>query len=679
MKVRLYLSLIAITIFSLSGFCQTDKLPRKNVDGKEFYIYTVDKSEGFYALFRKFGTSQSDIIKYNPEAKNGLKQGQTILIPIDDSTENTSRNEVLTNQQEKNNQERVFEVNSGNKFFNHTVKRGETLYAIALMYQIPIKDITDANPGTEQGIREGAILKIPQSYQTGKVPEPVSSQDKPKADTNEQFIFHTIESGETLYSVSKKYNTEIESILLNNPGISPSHFNIGTVLRIIPGIKKAVEKATKTEYTAYKVQKNETLYSIARHFNISVDDIIACNPGLKSIKKDQIINIPKTVQYIVPEKALTNDEIDRIYNRLYKCDKKEAVNVAVILPFMLNNKPDSKSNLYIDYYQGLLMAVDSLKRKGTSVNLYVYDSEGSDATVRSILNKKEMSAIDMIIAPEQDSQIEIIADYALKHNINVVNSFSLKSNEVTHNAKIFQTNIPHSYLYAEASNRFIKKFRNKEIVFLNSKEEGSSSKEFSKILKDDLNKEKITYKELNFDSELKVNALDDMLNQCSNVIFVPTSGSRTMLSKIMAPLVTFSNDHSDMDISLFGYPEWITYTNEQLNNYHKLNTFIFSRFYANVTDNDYKDFNSKYHYWYNQNMVNAYPLYAVLGFDTGLYFLEALRKYGHNFGNKTHNMHSKALQTDFQFERINNWSGFINKSFYFVNFTPAYNIVKIKN
>ena len=78
-------------------------------------------------------------------------------------------------------------------------------------------------------------------------------------------------------------------------------------------------------------------------------------------------------------------------------------------------------------------------------------------------------------------------------------------------------------------------------------------------------------------------------------------------------------------------------------------------------------------------MDHAYPLYAVLGFDTGLYFLEALRKYGHNFGNKTHNMHSKALQTDFQFERINNWSGFINKSFYFVNFTPAYNIVKIKN
>ena len=90
-----------------------------------------------------------------------------------------------------------------------------------------------------------------------------------------------------------------------------------------------------------------------------------------------------------------------------------------------------------------------------------------------------------------------------------------------------------------------------------------------------------------------------------------------------------------------------------------------------------KNFDRDFHYWYNKDMINANPKYGLLGFDTGIYFLTALHRYGKNIDREIENMTSNSLQTDFKFRRINNWSGFINKSLYFVHFTPYYTIERI--
>ena len=77
-------------------------------------------------------------------------------------------------------------------------------------------------------------------------------------------------------------------------------------------------------------------------------------------------------------------------------------------------------------------------------------------------------------------------------------------------------------------------------------------------------------------------------------------------------------------------------------------------------------------------MINASPQYALLGFDTGIYFLSAIREHGKNFASQDIRPSIDRIQTDFSFQRVNNWSGFINKSFYFINFTPNFTIMKIR-
>ena len=676
---RITIALLFCFAFTFLLSAQTENLQTKIIDGKEFYIYKVKPSEGFYILSHKFGISQEEIIRYNPAAKNGLKKGQLLMIPT---------NKGVNKQDSEPEIECTFE---------HTIVRGESLYSISKTYKVPIRSIIALNPGSERGIKAGATLKIPQRYQKPeKQSIPLVQKDTQTAmntadsevledssnGTSNEYVYHTIADGETLFSISKRYDVDIETILKLNPGISPTHMKKGSVIRITPDTKELnVTIEPKQLYTEYKVRKKETLYSISKKFGTTVEEIKKCNPNIKQIKQDDIINIPAGIEYntVTAENPITSAEINNIYNKLYKSDKKGVINVAVILPFMLRqSSPDTKASLYTEYYQGFLMAVDSLKRQGASINVYAYDSEESESTVRRILSDPILKEMDLIIAPENDNHIKLIADFGLANDINVVNTFSLKNEEVSHNAKVFQTNIPHSYLYAEAADRFIRYLGNRKVVFLSHTPEEPDKRDFIGGLKEELDRAHIAYHEIKFGNELNLLDQDSILADASGIVFVPTSAKKKVLSLIVAPIESLKEKRADLDIALFGYPEWLTQVPEYLNEFYKLNTYLYSRFYANPFEEDTKTFHKRFLYWYNKDMINASPQYALLGFDTGIYFLSAIREHGKNFASQDIRPSIDRIQTDFSFQRVNNWSGFINKSFYFINFTPNFTIRKIR-
>ena len=101
-------------------------------------------------------------------------------------------------------------------YFLHTVTKGQSLYSISSMYNVTISEIVRLNPGSDKQIREGSALKIPQSVD--------SNSNKP--------IFHTIQSGETLYRLSAKYNVTTQAICKANPGLSSENFRSGQVIAI---------------------------------------------------------------------------------------------------------------------------------------------------------------------------------------------------------------------------------------------------------------------------------------------------------------------------------------------------------------------------------------------------------------------------------------------------------------
>ncbi len=186
---------------------------------------------------------------------------------------------------------------NGIEYYMHTVEKGQTLYSISKLYQCDINEITAANPGADQGLREGSSIKIPVlKSKLSKTPE-----------TKTEYILHEVKRKETLYSIAKQYNIDINELVAANPG-SDNGVKNGQQLRI-PQKQKSNTQTTPTtafdttkptdtnNYLLHEVERKETLYSIAKHYNVDINQLIAANPGSENgISKGQSLRIPQKQQ-----------------------------------------------------------------------------------------------------------------------------------------------------------------------------------------------------------------------------------------------------------------------------------------------------------------------------------------------------------------------------------------------
>lgn len=565
-------------------------------------------------------------------------------------------------------------------YFLHTVTKGQSLYSISSMYNVTIDDIVRLNPGSDKQIREGAALKIPQATTT--------NSDKP--------VFHTIQAGETLYRLSVKYNVTTQAICEANPGLSTENFRSGQVI-IIPvqsdsKPQKETPKIEEQENTnvkmndwkdMHKVERKETIFSISREYGITEEELIAANPELKKgkLKKGTFLFIPygkndkkKESESQPITKELTNEEVFSQNEELKKDIK--TIKAAVMLPFMAGTSTNMDEQVrMVEYYEGFLMAVDSLKKQGVSIDLYTYDTKGREATLNSILSKKEMKNMDIIFGPAKAQDIDVLATFADKNNIRLVVPFAPKVDEVFKNPHIYQINTPQSYLYSEVYEHFTRKFSDSNVIFLNASNGDREKDEFIKGMKTELRNNGISYRDFTVtDNFYEITTVMDTLR---NNIFIPTSGKSTALVKILPQLTQIRRERPNYMMNLFGYPEWQTYTNDYLASFYEIDTYFYSSFYTNNLFPAAVHFTNSYRRWYSKDMANIYPKYGMLGYDTGYFFLKGLSKYGNKMEENLNSIQVTPIQTGFKFERVNNWGGFINRKVFFVHFSKDYELIKL--
>lgn len=564
----------------------------------------------------------------------------------------------------------------------HTIEKGQSLYSIASMYGVSQADIVKMNPGSDQKIYIGHTLRIPRNT-TGSQKE----------------TFHTIEAGETLYRLTVKYNVSAKAICDANPGLSAENFRIGQVIRIpAPDetpVVSDIDNSSKTADVAseipaavqsrcrdmHKVKRKETIYSISKEYGITEAELIEANPELKGknkIKKGSFLCIPyptttANAGNAKPQTIPTNNE-------LFSENKKEAeristIKAAVILPFLPDAASRSESARMVEYYEGFLMAVDSLKRSGTSIELYTYNSGANVNSLNDILSKNEMKNMDIIFGPLQQQQIKPLADFAKKNDIRLVIPFTSKDNTVFRNPAIYQINTPQSYLYSEVYDHFVRQFPNANVIFIEANSKTKDKADFIKGLKDELRNRSIPMATL--DEDASVEALKSALKTGRENIFIPTSGSNLVLIKCLPQLTLLVRENPEFSIHMFGYPEWQTYTKDHLESFFELDTYFYSSFYTNDLFPAAKNFTRNYRRWYGKDMDERYPKYGMLGFDTGYFFLKGLARYGSELENNLQRMDFAPIQTGFKFQRVNNWGGFVNKKVFFVRFTKNYELVKL--
>ncbi|WP_300548764.1 LysM peptidoglycan-binding domain-containing protein [uncultured Bacteroides sp.] len=565
----------------------------------------------------------------------------------------------------------VCRAQENQSYFLHTIEKGQSLYSIAKMYNVTTSDIVSLNPGCDEKIYAGQTIRIPKG------------KDGRKGET-----FHTIQAGETLYKLTSMYNISAKDICEANPGLSAENFRIGQVI-LIPLKKEEKPVAVQTPVEPeniqgpvvprckdmHKVKRKETIFSVSREYGISEQELIAANPELKQgMKKGQFLCIPyPTATTMQPTPKEDPYAIPPSNNELFNQSKEApkmmtTIKAALILPFLEEQR-------MVEYYEGFLMAVDSLKRTGTSLDLYVYDSGKEVSTLNTILAKNEMKTMDIIFGPMHQNQIKTLSDFAEKNNIRLVIPFSKKGEEVFNNPSIYQINTPQSYLYSEVYEHFTRQFPNVHVIFVESAIADKEKAEFINGLKQELKNKGISMQTVS--ESVTKETLKAALRSGKDNVFIPTSSSKVLLIKALPQLTLLVRDTPEQNIHLFGYPEWQTYTNDHLESFFELDTYFYSSFYTNNLFPAAVQFTNNYHRWYSKDLVSGCPNYAMLGFDTGFFFLKGLSRYGSELENNLLKMNLTPIQTGFKFQRVNNWGGFINKKVFFIRFTKNFELVKL--
>lgn len=183
-------------------------------------VYTVQKGDSLYSIARKYNVDVNALKQANNLSSNLLSIGQVLIIPT--GTEN---------------------------YILYKVVSGDSLYSIAKKYGITMQEIMDFNNLGSTILTVGQVLKIPVAYE-----EEIPSTSE---------VTYTVKSGDNLYSIAKKYNVTV-SDLMNYNNLTSNLLSIGQVIRI---------PSNTSSSTAYTVKNGDTLYSIARKYNTSVDSI----------------------------------------------------------------------------------------------------------------------------------------------------------------------------------------------------------------------------------------------------------------------------------------------------------------------------------------------------------------------------------------------------------------------
>ena len=329
----------------------------------------------------------------------------------------------------------------------------------------------------------------------------------------------------------------------------------------------------------------------------------------------------------------------------------------------------------LEYYEGLLMAVDSLKRQGISFDLYTYNSGPENASLQNILSRREIQNVNIIFGPLYQQHIKPLAEFAQKKDIRLIIPFTSKDNSVFRNPCVYQINTPQSYLYSEVYDHFLRTFSRPNVIFIEAKSGADEKADFIKDLKEELRNRSIPMVSLSDGSN--DTTFSAVMRAGYENIFIPTSGSNLTLIKFLPHLTLAVRQHPEMQCHLFGYPEWQTYTKDHLESFFELDTYFYSSFYTNNLLPAASNFTRNYRHWYGKDLEERYPKYGILGFDTGYFFLKGLSQYGSKLEDNLDRLQVNPIQTGFKFQRVNNWGGFINRKVFFVHFTKNYELFKL--
>ena len=422
----------------------------------------------------------------------------------------------------------------------------------------------------------------------------------------------------------------------------------------------AVSAQTMKYQDLYKVKKKDTIYGIAKKYNITIDQLISANPDMQKPdytlqKGDQLVipaPLPAPTQPVQPAQQPAAQVAKK---------SSSAVRIGVMLPL---HNVDGDGQRMVEYYRGILMACDSLKAQGISTDVRAWNVP-IDGNIQQTLADNHAKDCDVIFGPLYTKQVKPVGDFCRRNNIKLVIPFSINGNDVASNDHIMQVYQSAQLQNELAVNAFVERFKGCHAVIIDCNDTTSRKGVFTAALRKRMEAAGIGYSITNLkSSEAMFAKAFDASKQ--NVVVLNT-GRSPELNVALAKLNGLKVTAPAMRISLFGYTEWLMYTKVYLDYYHRYDAYIPTSFYYNPLAPRTANLERSYRRWFKSDMRQALPRFAITGYDHAQFIIRGLHKYGSKFNGTSQQNTYTPLQTPLKFKFVQG-GGMQNSAFMLVHY-----------
>lgn len=588
--MRIFL-FVFISFISGLVLAQSNVAPTKIVDGQKYYLHKVQQGNTLWGLQQMYGVKVEDIIKTNPELSNGLKTGETILIPCSDKEE-ASVNKVHS---------------------DYKVKKGETLYGISRKFNTTVDELISLNPELQSGLQKGQIIKVP---------------------------------GE--YTEEEQENVEV----IEDNVVTPNPFVVEGVNDENPNEQLNVSFSDST--IKHTVLAHETMYSISKRFMVKIEKIMEMN-NLKSttLKEGQVLLIPVKQERI--EKVTikpVGPDYDPESNDAIEFQDKSKYKIALLIPLHLDygtGYSEAVSEIATQFYMGAKLALDSLKLKGLRADIYVYDTKNDSSTIVSILKKAEFKDMDMVIGPLFPKNQQLVANYCKQNKVRMVCPFLSDSKILEGNRLVYASVPSNNTLMKGLAEHMLEHNKGDNIVLI--KPTKPADLELYNAFRTAFKESPVsgTRPALN---ETTIDGLSTYIRRGVNTIFVVPTVDNHLAGKFMTSLNRSAFRSKADDLFVYGTKEWMNFTDINDAYKNKYNFHFPSPNYVDYYTEEMTDLNRMHRQQYKTDLSRV----AVQAYDVFMYFCSDFLLDKEAF----------QMMNDMQMEQISSSDGYENRKVFII-------------
>lgn len=562
--------------------------------------------------------------------------------------------------------------------------------------------------------------------QAATTPNVVKISDKTEVVDGVKYYFHVVESGNTLYSISKAYGVNTIDIIKLNP-TAEFGIKLGEILKIPSTGNVNISSnnsdgngsvLNNTEYTYHIVKDKENLSSIGGIYGVTEKQIMSINPTIKEpLTKGDLLKIPivrgNEIDFSNVGRTAKSDIVAEVSNAMKNrakidtlvdfapqnilFDSGEAITVALFIPLHFSQVDRSISEMvdcvvrrtsdlegfkYLGIYEGMMVAINQLAENGLKIRFLVYDAGRDLNATANTLKEPELLKTDIIFSFTYYESFKLIDAFAKLHRIPVVNGLSSRRDIIKGNPFMFKVTPNPDYVTKSLSEYIASQVGDSRIIIAKTK--STESESMAEVLNKNLlaagyspvNKAVVYSDELMSEvgklPETMVKGVDiDSLRVTKNIVVLV--GTSEVF--IMNALRNLSKVKSK-GCMIFGLPPW---TAERQNaiaatdvNYVKnMNLRLIAdrsiEYNNQLTEQFVTDFNELFEMSPDNSAMQSY--------DLTMFFVAAMKEYGDDFYSTFPKLFYDGIYSGYHF--INTEGGGYENVFWNIYRYKNYNILNL--